>query len=73
MGTKLQQDVFHHILQQDIEYWDVHESFEVMHYVSSAKNCLFWLLDTPNRLLEKLSSIVTTVSRLVIPLFRSFV
>ncbi len=60
MGTKLQQDVFHHILQQDIEYWDVHESYEAMHYVSSAKNCLFWLLDAPSRLLEKCSSIAMT-------------
>merc|ERR1711871_931000 len=60
MGTKLQQDVFHHILQQDIEYWDVHESYEAMHYVSSAKNCLYWLLDAPSRLLEKCSSIAMT-------------
>ena len=30
-----------------------------MQYVSMAKNCLFWLLDTPNNLLQKVSHIIT--------------
>ena len=59
MGTKLQQDVFHHILQQDVEYYDLHDNYDAMQYVSTAKNCLFWLLDTPNNLLQKVSHIVT--------------
>merc|ERR1712139_359514 len=60
MGTKLQQDVFHHILQQDVEYYDLHDSYDAMHYVSSAKTCLFWLLDTPNNFLNKMSQIITS-------------
>jgi len=59
MGTKLQQDVFHHILQQDVEYYDLHDSYDAMHYVSTAKNCLFWLLEFPNNLLQKMSHILT--------------
>ena len=59
MGTQLQQDVFHHILQQDVEYYDLHDNYDAMQYVSMAKNCLFWLLDTPNNLLQKVSHIIT--------------
>ena len=60
-GNTIQQDVFHHILQQDVEYYDLHDNYDAMQYVSMAKNCLFWLLDTPNNLLQKVSHYYTVV------------
>ena len=45
MGTQLQQDVFC-LFCSKMSNIDLHDNYDAMQYISMAKNCLFWLLDT---------------------------
>ena len=61
VGLTLQVETYHSILQQDIEYWDVHSQDDAWDTLSSADYCMSDLLRYPQDLLRQLTSIISTM------------
>ena len=60
IGLKMQVDVYHSILQQDIEYWDVHDTDEAFDTLWASADCVDDIMRCPNDLLSMLSNIIST-------------
>jgi hypothetical protein len=57
IGLKMQVDTYHSILQQDIEYWDVHDTDEAFDTLWSSSECVDDIMRFPNDILQTLSNI----------------
>lgn len=60
IGLKMQVDTYHSILQQDIEYWDVHDTDEAFDTLWSSSECVDDIMRFPNDILQTMSNIVST-------------
>jgi ABC-type multidrug transport system fused ATPase/permease subunit len=60
IGLKMQVDTYHSILQQDIEYWDVHDTDEAFDTLWSSSECVDDIMRFPNDILQTLSNILST-------------
>ena len=60
IGLKMQVDVYHSILQQDIEYWDVHDTDEAFETLWSSADCVDDIMRFPNDILQTLSQVMST-------------
>ena len=60
IGLKMQVDVYHSILQQDIEYWDVHDTDEAFDTLWASNDCVDDIMRFPNDILQTLSNVVST-------------
>mgnify|MGYP006155124585 CR=1 FL=1 len=60
IGLKMQVDVYHSILQQDIEYWDVHDTDEAFDTLWASNDCVDDIMRFPNDILQTLSNITST-------------
>lgn len=60
IGLKMQVDVYHSILQQDIEYWDVHDTDEAFETLWISADCVDEIMRFPNDILQTLSQVMST-------------